>query len=227
MSQVVDILHSAYQGTSGMQERAQTLVFWPGMTKDISSTREKCMECCRDAPSQPHLPARMPEIPSTPFESVFADFFMERGFHYLVAGDRLSGWVEVYQSKPGSPSAGASGLVASLRKLFLNFGIPEILSSDGGPEFTASETQDFLKRWGVHHRKSSAYYPQSNGRAEVAVKKAKRLLKSSIGPSGSLNNDEFLRAMLQLRNTPDADCKLSPAQILFSHPLRDAFGFVN
>ena len=33
--------------------------------------------------------------------------------------------------------------------------------------------------------------------------------------------------MLQLRNTPDADCKLSPAQILFGHPLRDAFGFVN
>ena len=223
----LDILHSAHQGTSGMQERAQTLVFWPGMTEDISTTRGKCMECCRNAPSQSHLPARMPEIPSTPFESVFADFFMERGFHYLVAGDRLSGWVEVYQSKPGSPSAGASGLVASLRKLFLNFGIPEILSSDGGPEFTASETQDFLKRWGVHHRKSSAYYPQSNGRAEVAVKKAKRLLKSSIGPSGSLNNDEFLRAMLQLRNTPDADCKLSPAQILFGHPLRDAFGFVN
>ena len=66
-------------------------------------------------------------------ESVFADFFMERSFQYLVAGDRLSGRVEIYQSKPGSPSKGASELVASLRKLFLNFGIPEILSSDVDP----------------------------------------------------------------------------------------------
>ena len=223
----LEILHSAHQGASGMQDRAQTLLFWPGLTDDIHSTRGNCMECCRNAPSQAQLPARMPEIPSTPFESVFADFFMERGYHYLVAGDRLSGWVEVYQSKVGSPTAGAAGLVASLRKLFLTFGIPESLSSDGGPEFTASETQEFLIRWGVHHRKSSAHNPQSNGRAEVAVKRAKRLLKSSIGPAGSLNNDGFLRAMLQLRNTPDPDCKLSPAQILFGRPLRDAFGFVN
>ena len=33
--------------------------------------------------------------------------------------------------------------------------------------------------------------------------------------------------MLQLRNTPDSNCKLSPAQVLFGHPLRDAFSFVN
>ena len=96
---------------------------------------------------------------STPFESVFADFFQNSGYHYLLAGDRLSGWVEVYQSKVGSPSAGASGLVAHLRKLFMNFGIPEILSSDGGPEFIATETQDFLTRWGVYHRKSSSHNP--------------------------------------------------------------------
>ena len=68
--------------------------------------------------------------------------------------------------------------------------------------------------------------PQSNGRAEVAVKKAKRLLKTCIGPNGSLNNDQFMMGMLQLRNTPDPDCKLSPAQILFGRPLRDAFSFV-
>ena len=33
--------------------------------------------------------------------------------------------------------------------------------------------------------------------------------------------------MLQLRNTPDPDCDLSPAEIVFGHPLRDAFSFVN
>jgi maltooligosyltrehalose synthase len=33
--------------------------------------------------------------------------------------------------------------------------------------------------------------------------------------------------MLQLRNTPDPDCSFSSAQIVFGHPLRDAFLFVN
>ena len=95
------------------------------------------------------------------------------------------------------------------------------------PEFTAGITQDFLRVWGVRHRVSSAYFPQSNGRAEVAVKTAKRLLMSNTGPTGSLDHDRFLRAMLQLRNTPDPDCNVSPAQILFGRPLRDTLSFVN
>ena len=79
----------------------------------------------------------------------------------------------------------------------------------------------------MKHRGSSNYNPQSNGRAEVAVKKAKRLLTSNTGPNGSLDNDKFLRAMLQLRNTPDPDCNISPAEIVFGRNLRDSLAFVN
>ena len=59
------------------------------------------------------------------------------------------------------------------------------------------------------------------------MKTAKRLLLSNTGPTGSLDPDRFLRVMLQLRNTPDPDCNLSPAQIIFGRPLRDSFSFVN
>ena len=67
--------------------------------------------------------------------------------HYLLSGDRLSGWVEVFSAPSGSPRAGASGLIAHLRSLFATFGVPCRLSSDGGPEFTATATDEFLKRW--------------------------------------------------------------------------------
>jgi len=49
----------------------------------------------------------------------------------------------------------------------------------------------------------------------------------NISSNGELDNDLFLRALLQLRNTPEADCGLSPAEIVFGHPLRDAFSFIN
>ena len=210
-----------------MEQRARAIVYWPGMSKDIRATRERCADCNRNAPSQAATPPLPSSPPSTPFEAVFADFFDYGGRHYLVVGDRLSGWVEVFGLTAGTNLAGAAGLVHHLRTLFATFGVPDELSSDGGPEFTAGCTEDFLRLWGVRHRVSSAYFPQSNGRAEVAVKTAKRLLMSNTGPTGSLDHDHFLRAMLQLRNTPDPDCNISPAQIIFGRPLRDTLSFVN
>ena len=188
--------------------------------------QEQCF-CNKSAPSQAAMPTIVAPVPATPFESIFADFFDYAGHHYLVAGDRLSGWVEIFKSPTGTAKSGASGLISALRLLFSTFGVPEEISSDGGPEFSASMTADFLSLWEIHHRVSSAYYPQSNGRAEVAVKKAKRILMENIGSTGSLDNDNFLRAMLQIRNTPDPDCNISPAEIVFGRPIRDAFSFVN
>lgn len=208
-----------------MGVRARSIIFWPGMTEDIERVRQRCRDCTQNAPSQPPLPASPSTPPSTPFEKVYADFFDCAGQHYLVVGDRLSGWCDVFRSPHGSPQAGSEGLITCLRNYFSRFGVPEELSSDGGPEFISKTTEDFLSRWGVHHRLSSAYNPQSNGRAEVAVKSAKRLLRSNTGSVGALDTDCFLRAMMQLRNTPDPDCNISPAQIVFGRPLRDAFAF--
>ena len=133
----------------------------------------------------------------------------------------------MFKCRPGSPQSGAAGLIDCLRSCFERTGVPEELASDWGPEFKAHSTNLFLKRWGVHHRKSSAYFPQSNGRAEVAVKVVKRLLCDNTGPNGSLNTDKFLQAILQLRNTPDPDCGLSPAQIIYGRQLRDGMSFIN
>ena len=224
---VLQHLHAAHQGTSTMEQRARAIVYWPGMTNDIRSTRERCRDCNRNAPSQAATPPLPSPPPSTPFEAVFADFFTHGGSHYLVAGDRLSGWVEIFSSPVSTNLAGAAGLVRHLRSFFATFGVPEELSSDGGPEFTAGQTEAFLRLWGVRLRLSSAYFPQSNGRAEVAVKTAKRLLMSNTSPTGGLDHDGFLRAILQLRNTPDPDCNFSPAQIIFGRNLRDTFSFVN
>ena len=35
--------------------------------------------------------------------------------------------------------------------VFVTFGVPVEISSDGGPEFSAKVTKDFLKRWSIHH----------------------------------------------------------------------------
>ena len=115
---VLQILHSAHQGVSAMQSRARAIVFWPGMTEDIKLTREKCRSCNKSAPSQAAMPTIVAPVPAIPFESIFADFFDYAGHHYLVAGDRLSGWVEIFKSPTGTAKSGATGLISALRMLF-------------------------------------------------------------------------------------------------------------
>lgn len=68
---------------------------------------------------------------------------------------------------------------------------------------------------------SSAHYPQSNGRAEAAVKTAKRLLRGNIGEDGSLDTDSASLALLQYLNTPLRDINKSPAQLATGRQLRD------
>ena len=137
-------LYAAHQGASAMRQHARAIVFWPGMSRDIRATRYGCTDCNRNAPSQAATPPLPSSPPSTPFEAVFADFFDYGGRHYLVVGDRLSGWVEVLCSTAGTDLGGSAGLVRHLRTFFATFGVPEELSSNGD----------------VRHRVSSVGFPQ-------------------------------------------------------------------
>ena len=117
--------------------------------------------------------------------------------------DRYSGWPVVQQSRDGS-----SGLLKCLSEIFVKYGIADELSSDGGPEFSAEETQLVLSNWGVGHRLSSVAPAHSNGRAELGVKTCKRMLMDNTGPNGEINLDKIQSGMLQYRNTPDRDTGL-------------------
>ena len=224
--EVISVLHSAHQGVTAMNERARSIVYWPGITNDIQRCRENCNSCNLIAPSNPRLPPIEPLIPKVPFESIVCDYFQFKGWYYFVAADRLSGWTELQKIKLGTDDSGSKGLCKALRRIFVTFGVPVEISSDGGPEFSAKITKDFLKRWGIHHRMSSAYHPVSNGRAELAVKASKRLLMENIGSNGELNNDRMIQALLTQRNTPDPGCKLSPAQILLGRNLKDSLPYI-
>ena len=50
---------------------------------------------------------------------------------------------------------------------------------------------------------------------------AKRLIKDAVKMSGELDTITLIKGMLQLRNTPDPDTGLSPAQMLLGRQLRD------
>ena len=63
----------------------------------------------------------------------------------------------VYRSE-----SGAECLVKRLRETLVTFDIPEELTADGGPQFTAGQSKEFLKAWGVRHGISAAANPHAN-----------------------------------------------------------------
>ena len=209
-------LHAAHQGTSAMTAKAEVSIFWPGITNDIQATRANCPHCNRMAPSQAPLPPVPPTLPEYPFQCICADYFHYQGHTYLVIVDRYSNWPIVERAEEG-----ATGLIKTLRHTFATYGIPDELSSDGGPEFVSHTTKEFLRQWGVHHRLSSVAFPHSNCRAEVGVKTVKRLITGNIGKDGAISIDAFQAAILQYRNTPDPTTKMSPAMCLFGRPVKD------
>ncbi|KAK6181256.1 hypothetical protein SNE40_009148 [Patella caerulea] len=205
-------LHSSHQGIDRTLRRARQTVYWPGLTSDVRTTVEACEQCQLHLPSQTREPLERDPLPHRPFEEIAADFFSIDGNHCLAVVDRYSGWPELFEFKV-PPTA--SALKRCLRSLFTSVGCPTRIFSDGGPQFVAEETQQFLQHWGVRHRLSTAEYPQSNGLAESAVKQLKRLLQKT----GGRVSEDFCEGLLELRNTPRIGGK-SPAEIVYGHPIR-------
>ena len=216
IARVLDTLHSAHQGTTSMRLRAEQSLYWPGMARAIARKRQSCQSCDITAPSQSSEPPITPETPEYPFQHVATDYFTLGGHNFLLVVDRFSNWLQVYRGDGGS-----SNLIRLLGDLFHSFGISESLTSDGGPQYTAEETREFLRKLGVKHRISSVGFPHSNQKAERSVGAAKRLLRDTVRPSGDIDTTSLIKGLLQLRNTPDQDTGLSPAQLLLGRNLRD------
>lgn len=89
------------------------------------------------------------------------------------------------------------------------------LVSDNGPPYNSEEFANFANEYEFELRKSSPTYPQSNGRAENAVKTAKQLLKKAIE-----SGNDFYLSLLDWRNTPTEGLESSPAQRIFGRRTR-------
>nr|GEW57507.1 putative reverse transcriptase domain-containing protein [Tanacetum cinerariifolium] len=100
-----------------------------------------------------------------------------RNKYILVANDYVSKWVEAH----AFPTSVARNIVNFLKKLFTRFRIPKAFISDRGTYFCSYQIEKAMKRYGVFHRFSTAYHPQTNGQVENKNRAIKGLFKKTIG----------------------------------------------
>ncbi|RVW94478.1 Pro-Pol polyprotein [Vitis vinifera] len=93
-----------------------------------------------------------------PFPSSYANRFIS------VVVDYVSKWVEAKALQTND----ARVVVKFLKKnIFARFGTPRAIISDGGSHFCNSQFESLLGKYGVTHRISTPYHPQTNGQVEV------------------------------------------------------------
>ncbi|KAK3548156.1 hypothetical protein QTP70_004848 [Hemibagrus guttatus] len=94
----------------------------------------------------------------------------------MVVVDRFSKGCKLIPLK-GSPTA-MQMAEAMFQHVFQNFGLPEDIVSDRGPQFTSCVWGALCAQLGIDVSLSSGYHPQSNGQAERLNQENGRFLRS-------------------------------------------------
>jgi len=198
-------LHEGHQGIQICPLSAKISIWWPGIGKQINDTIYKCSTCVRDSRKrkEPHVPSKLPNYP---WQKVGTDLFHLNNANYILVVDYYSRFIEVIKLTTTT----FKSVIEALHSIFSHYGIPEILISDNGPQYSPNEFAAFAKLYNFHHSTSSPLFPQSNGQAERAVQTVKKLLRRS---------DDLYMAHLTYCSTPIPWCNFSPSELLMGRCL--------
>ena len=196
--EILDRLHEGHQGITKCRARAKVSVWWPGLSKQM----EDLVHGCR---TEPLIPSVTPE---RPWQIVGTNLFHLEGNTYILVVDYFSRYVEVALLMSSQSSQDA---VKGVKSIFARHGMPEIVRSDNGSQYSSAEFQKFAKDWAFQSITSSPKYAQSNGEAERAEQTIKSLLKRE--------EEDPTKALLSYRSTKQLN-GYSPAELLFGRNIR-------
>ncbi|XP_021370584.1 uncharacterized protein K02A2.6-like [Mizuhopecten yessoensis] len=175
------------------------------MNAEIGDHISRCETCRTYENRQQKETLISHDVPERPWSKVGCDLFTIHDKDYLITVDYYSNFWEVDHLTDTKSST----VIRMLRAQFARYGIPTTVVSDNGPQFSSSEFDRFASEWEFEHLTSSPAYQQSNGKAEQAVKTAKRLMRLA-----KLSETDPYLAVLDFRNTPTQLMESSPAQRL-------------
>ena len=172
---------------SGQRTAAKVLqlgFYWPTLFKDAHQFVSTCDKYQRmgnisrkdEPPMHPILEVELFDLWGLDFMGPFPPPY--NNLHILLAVDYVSKWVEAIPTRTNDAK-----VVAQFLRSHSRFGTPRALITDNGTHFCKKVIDKVLQKYGVHHRTSLAYHPQSNGQAEVSNREIKSILEKTVNNS--------------------------------------------
>nr|GFC45386.1 reverse transcriptase domain-containing protein [Tanacetum cinerariifolium] len=131
--------------------------------------------------------------------------------YILVAVDYLSKWVEA----KALPTNDARVVVKFLKSLFSRFGTPKAIVNDHGTHFCNDQFSRVMAKYGVTHRLSTAYHPQTSGQVEMTNRGLKRILERTVGENRASWSDKLEDALWAFRTTYKTSIGSTPYHLVY------------
>ncbi|GBM61394.1 Retrovirus-related Pol polyprotein from transposon 17.6 [Araneus ventricosus] len=195
------------------------------MSNDIADFVRTCMGCQlrrKDKISDraPITPVARPELP---FETVNIDLIgpieppSGRGHKYVLClMDQMTRWPEAIPLR----SLSAKATCDALLQIFSRTGIPNVIASDRGTNFTSSLTEEFVKRIGSSPRFSCPGYPASNGLVERWNGVLKNMLHHIIREDPRNWDHQIPFLLFAYREVPNTTTGVSPFRLMYGREAR-------
>nr|GEY21678.1 reverse transcriptase domain-containing protein [Tanacetum cinerariifolium] len=190
--------------------------FWPTIYKDAHEFVKNCDSCQRKGKfsqrdEMPQNSIQICEIFDVWGIEYMGSFPSLRGNKYiLVAVDYLSKWVEA----KALPTNDARVVCKFLKSLFARFGSPRAIISDRDTHFCNDQFTKVMLKYGVTHRLSTAYHPQTSGQVKVSNRGLKRILERNIGKNRASWSDKLDDALWAFRTAYKTPIGCTPYKLV-------------
>ncbi|GJT47582.1 reverse transcriptase domain-containing protein [Tanacetum coccineum] len=156
--------------------------YWPTIIKEADTLVRLCEACQKTGNISKRDEMPLNNIQVYEIFDIWGIDFMgpfpksDKFEYILITVDYVSKWAEAQ----ALPTNDARVVITFLKKLFCHFRMPKALISDRGTHFCNKIMEKTMKRYGVNHRFSTSYHPQTSGQVENTNIALKRILEKTI-----------------------------------------------